>query len=233
MATNPPDPPDDRLKKMAELRLTKSHGDALRAESPTLPRSKGSKRRAIRSAISSVWHRIRRRPRGGETQMLAADGRGRRSQQGSRQGSRQSIRQGSRQDDRRGRGRKTGRGGGRGRGRGGQEAGGGSLHVRNRHRSGYDLARLSASYSPLAPHVVNRGGYEVEGEPGRSLTVNFADPAAVDALNAALLCVDYGVKGSLSPPNGHLVPAIPVSRVRQPLPEALRPYLPPSMPRYE
>ena len=44
MATNqPPDPPDDRLQKMAELRLTKSHGDALRAESPTLPRSKGSK----------------------------------------------------------------------------------------------------------------------------------------------------------------------------------------------
>ena len=44
MASQPPDPPpDDRLQKMAELRLTRSAGDALRAESPTLPRSKGSK----------------------------------------------------------------------------------------------------------------------------------------------------------------------------------------------
>ncbi len=45
MTTNQPPnpPPDDRLQKMAELRLTRSAGDALRAESPTLPRSKGSK----------------------------------------------------------------------------------------------------------------------------------------------------------------------------------------------
>ena len=74
----------------------------------------------------------------------------------------------------------------------------GLLHVRNIHRSGYDIERLVAGFPALAPHVV--AGHE------RS-SVDFSQPEAVGTLNAALLSVDYGVKFEL--PDGHLCPAVP------------------------
>ena len=77
------------------------------------------------------------------------------------------------------------------------------LHPRNRHRGGYDLARLAAAFSPLQPHVI----------PGRpdsanALTVDFSKPAAVSALNAALLSVDYKIL-DFELPEGQLTPAVP------------------------
>ena len=73
------------------------------------------------------------------------------------------------------------------------------MHPRNRCRDGYDFTRLTAAHPPLTPFVVR--------SPRGDATVDFADPAAVLALNQALLMEAYGVQWSL--PAGALCPPIP------------------------
>lgn len=74
------------------------------------------------------------------------------------------------------------------------------LHPRNRHRAGYDFARLVKACPELGPFLIRaRHG---------DLTVDFADPSAVKALNRALLRADYGVQG-WDIPEGYLCPPIP------------------------
>lgn len=72
------------------------------------------------------------------------------------------------------------------------------LHQRNLHRQGYDLPALAKSYPPLAEYVkANTHG---------NLSVEFADPLAVKALNTALLehyydIIDWDIpEGALCPP---------------------------------
>ena len=74
------------------------------------------------------------------------------------------------------------------------------LHPRNRHRGRYDFPALIRAHPPLARHLVP---HPVEGD-----TVNFADPAAVLALNRALLAHHYGLDNYELPP-GALCPPIP------------------------
>lgn len=73
------------------------------------------------------------------------------------------------------------------------------MHARNRFRDGYTFARLTAAHPPLLPFVVP--------SPRGEATIDFADPAAVLALNQALLKEAYGVQWSL--PAGALCPPIP------------------------
>jgi len=74
------------------------------------------------------------------------------------------------------------------------------LHPRNRHRQGYDFAALSKSYPQLASHVqTNAYG---------NLSIDFADPQAVKALNTALLKHHYGII-DWDIPEGALCPPIP------------------------
>ena len=73
------------------------------------------------------------------------------------------------------------------------------LHPRNRFRAGYDFARLIASSPRLAEFVApNAHG---------NLSVDYADPAAVKALNQALLKDAYGLDWDVPP--GYLCPPIP------------------------
>ena len=74
------------------------------------------------------------------------------------------------------------------------------LHARNRHRAGYDFARLVAALPALAAFV----GPNAYG----NVSIDFADPAAVKALNRALLAADYGV-AAWDIPAGYLCPPIP------------------------
>ena len=68
------------------------------------------------------------------------------------------------------------------------------LHPRNPHQGRYDFARLLAASPALLPFV-------------RTLphgqTIDFADPAAVKALNQAILVADYGIQG-WDIPDGYL-----------------------------
>jgi 23S rRNA (adenine1618-N6)-methyltransferase len=72
------------------------------------------------------------------------------------------------------------------------------LHPRNRHKQAYDFSSLIKSYPPLAPHVKTNAH--------NTLSVTFADPLAVKALNTALLKHHYHIanwdipKGALCPP---------------------------------
>ncbi len=60
-----------------------------------------------------------------------------------------------------------------------------SLHPRNRHRRGLDFEALTATSPGLAPFVaVNAFGND---------SIGFAEPAAVMALNTALLKHCYGI----------------------------------------
>jgi 23S rRNA (adenine1618-N6)-methyltransferase len=74
------------------------------------------------------------------------------------------------------------------------------LHPRNRHAGGYDFARLVSACPELGPFVqrAKHGGPSID----------FADPAAVKALNRALLAEAYGIRGWDIPP-GYLCPPIP------------------------
>ena len=74
------------------------------------------------------------------------------------------------------------------------------LHPRNRHAAGYDFARLVGASPELGPFVLRarHGG----------ASIDFADPAAVVALNRALLAEAYGIRGWDLPP-GYLCPPIP------------------------
>ncbi|MBS1207848.1 MAG: rRNA methyltransferase [Proteobacteria bacterium] len=74
------------------------------------------------------------------------------------------------------------------------------LHPRNLHRERYDFPALIASHPALAAFVhTNSHG---------DASVDFADPAAVKALNAALLAHFYGIAHWDIPP-GYLCPPIP------------------------
>ena len=76
----------------------------------------------------------------------------------------------------------------------------GSLHPRNRHRGGLDFALLAATSPGLAQFVsLNEWGNE---------SIDFANPAAVKALNTALLKQFYGVPVWDIPP-GFLCPSVP------------------------
>lgn len=74
------------------------------------------------------------------------------------------------------------------------------LHPRNRHHERYDFPALLRVLPELARFIAP---HPVEGD-----TVNFADPAAVLALNRALLAHHYGIVGYELPP-GALCPPIP------------------------
>ncbi|MCJ8140894.1 23S rRNA (adenine(1618)-N(6))-methyltransferase RlmF [Falsirhodobacter halotolerans] len=74
------------------------------------------------------------------------------------------------------------------------------LHPRNPHRAGYDFALLTARTPELA-------GFVTRNPRGR-MTIDFADAAAVRALNRALLRAHYGVEVWDIPP-AYLCPPIP------------------------
>ena len=77
-----------------------------------------------------------------------------------------------------------------------------TLHARNRHRGRYDFAQLSRAWPALKDFLV------LNPFDAKELTIDFANPAAVKALNAALLKVFYQVE-SWSVPPGYLCPPIP------------------------
>ncbi|HEY3401500.1 MAG TPA: 23S rRNA (adenine(1618)-N(6))-methyltransferase RlmF [Geothrix sp.] len=74
------------------------------------------------------------------------------------------------------------------------------LHPRNRHAGGYDFPRLVAASPELEPFV--------RRAPHGGPSIDFADPAAVKALNRALLVEAYGIRG-WDIPEGYLCPPIP------------------------
>lgn len=74
------------------------------------------------------------------------------------------------------------------------------LHPRNRHGAGYDFPRLVAASPELGPFV--------RRAPHGGPSIDFADPAAVKALNRALLLEAYGIRG-WDLPAGALCPPIP------------------------
>ena len=74
------------------------------------------------------------------------------------------------------------------------------LHPRNRHRAGYDFPTLVRSTPSLAGFI--------RPSPAGADTIDFSDPAAVTALNRALLRHDYGISEWDIPP-GYLCPPIP------------------------
>ncbi|WP_324010838.1 23S rRNA (adenine(1618)-N(6))-methyltransferase RlmF [Aeromonas hydrophila] len=74
------------------------------------------------------------------------------------------------------------------------------LHPRNRHQAPYDFDALCRRTPELQPFVfVNEHGTQ---------TLDFADPAAVKALNKALLALHYGI-AHWDLPAGYLCPPIP------------------------
>ena len=77
-----------------------------------------------------------------------------------------------------------------------------SLHPRNRHRGRYDFEELSQAHPALKDFLV------ANPFDANELTIDFANSAAVMALNAALLKVFYAVE-SWSVPPGYLCPPIP------------------------
>lgn len=74
------------------------------------------------------------------------------------------------------------------------------LHPRNRHRHGYDFAALTAALPQLSAFMVTT--------PAGTPSIDFANPAAVKALNRALLRAHYGIESWDIPPN-YLCPPIP------------------------
>ncbi len=77
-----------------------------------------------------------------------------------------------------------------------------SLHPRNRHRGRYDFDALSQALPALGDFLI------VNPFDANEQTIDFANPAAVLALNAALLNVFYAVE-TWSVPLGYLCPPIP------------------------
>ena len=76
----------------------------------------------------------------------------------------------------------------------------GSFHPRNRHQGEYDFVQLIECSPPLRPFVrANAYGKQ---------SIDFADPAAVRALNAALVHLQYGI-AHWQLPAGYLCPPIP------------------------
>ncbi len=77
-----------------------------------------------------------------------------------------------------------------------------SLHSRNRHRGRYDFTTLAQAV-PALGNFLDANPFDTN-----ELTIDFANPAAVMALNAALLKVFYRVESWRVPP-GYLCPPIP------------------------
>lgn len=77
-----------------------------------------------------------------------------------------------------------------------------TLHPRNRHRGRYDFAQLVEAWPALKEFVVANPFDANES------TIDFANPAAVMALNSALLKSFYAID-SWSIPTGYLCPPIP------------------------
>jgi len=74
------------------------------------------------------------------------------------------------------------------------------LHPRNPHRGQYDFQALQATYPPLEKYVLLT--------PNGQRSIDFGDPAAVLALNTALLKLHYKLT-TWSIPAGYLCPPIP------------------------
>ena len=74
------------------------------------------------------------------------------------------------------------------------------LHPRNRHQGRYDMARLLKAYPALAEYTAETAYCD--------LSINFANPLAVKALNTALLMDWYGLT-HWDFPDGFLCPPIP------------------------
>ena len=74
------------------------------------------------------------------------------------------------------------------------------MHPRNRHLAGYDFTALVAVAPGLTKHLITT--------PAGTQSIDFANPAAVKALNRALLALDYGIK-AWDIPAGYLCPPIP------------------------
>ncbi|UTA47309.1 23S rRNA (adenine(1618)-N(6))-methyltransferase RlmF [Simiduia sp. 21SJ11W-1] len=74
------------------------------------------------------------------------------------------------------------------------------LHPRNIHTHGYDFAALAQGAPELADFIHTNA----QGNPG----IDYSNPAAVVALNQALLACDYGIQHWRIPP-GALCPPIP------------------------
>jgi 23S rRNA (adenine1618-N6)-methyltransferase len=74
------------------------------------------------------------------------------------------------------------------------------LHPRNVHRRGYDFDALMAACPSLRSHV--------RPTPYGKLSIDFGDPLAVKALNAALLWCEYQIQ-DWDIPEGFLCPPIP------------------------
>lgn len=73
------------------------------------------------------------------------------------------------------------------------------MHPRNRHQDRYDLSQLTQDFPALKKFLIkNKIGED---------SIDFADPAAVKALNQALLKSSYGIEWDL--PSGYLCPPIP------------------------
>lgn len=75
-----------------------------------------------------------------------------------------------------------------------------ALHPRNRHQGHYDFAALAAASPALSMFVTTAQG--------REASIDFSDPAAVRALNRALLKAQYGI-AHWDLPAGYLCPPIP------------------------
>ena len=75
-----------------------------------------------------------------------------------------------------------------------------NLHPKNRHNNGYDFLALCQSSPTLSPYV-HTNKYQ-------NLSIDFADPNAVKALNQALLKHHYHVN-QWDIPQGYLCPPIP------------------------
>ena len=84
-------------------------------------------------------------------------------------------------------------------------SGASSLHPRNAFQGSYDMSRLVSASPALRPHIIPASS--PRSKSGRP-TIDFADAAAVRALNAALLKADYGVDDWALPPN-KLCPPVP------------------------
>jgi 23S rRNA (adenine1618-N6)-methyltransferase len=74
------------------------------------------------------------------------------------------------------------------------------LHPRNRHQGHYDFAALTAALPALSAFMTTT--------PDGGASIDFGDPAAVRALNRALLKTQYGI-AHWDLPEGYLCPPIP------------------------
>ena len=74
------------------------------------------------------------------------------------------------------------------------------MHPRNVHRNGYPMETLFQAYPPLM-------SYSVKAKSGK-LSIDFSNPAAVKALNTALLIHYYGLN-VWDIPDGYLCPPVP------------------------